>query len=127
MLQNARLVTLLVIVSALTASAAAVKHHVRDNSVKPNWLNPDAGSISPGQSFTVTVGFNQAAASDTTVSLSSNDPNDLSLPSTITLHAGDSSASFAGQATIHNRLRSTTATLTASCNGGSASNTITIN
>jgi DNA-binding beta-propeller fold protein YncE len=92
---------------------------------------PNSYTLSPwtligaGVTTTATVTLNQPApAGGAVVTLSSSDPKPAKFPSTVTIPAGQSSVSFAVQGSGVSA--TTTVTLTAQYNGGTASTTLTV-
>jgi hypothetical protein len=80
------------------------------------------GSVKGGQSTTGVVTLNTIASTPITVSLSATGP--VSVPATVTIPAGSSCASF--PVTTSAVSKTTGATVTASCNGSSQSDTISV-
>jgi len=93
--------------------------------LQPADLTATPTSVSSGQSSTCAVTFSSVAQSNQNVSLSTDNSSAfLTIPSSVTLVAGQSTVSFPVQASIVTA--TTTPTITASLNSGSASGTLTI-
>ena len=130
--------TLLAVLSLATGAAptlshAALKHvsvsHFGDNSHVPVVVVPTPSSVSPGDSVSISISLDGPATSDLTVYLGSNS-SAFTVPSSVVVPSGQTSTTAPGYAPpIHDRIKgkSTSVTLTASCNGGSAQAGLTVN
>gem|GEM_PF-4289189 len=134
-----RSITLSALFAALSLVVASVPSFAHSaptrSSVKRNYCTdhfpiivvPVPSTLSAGDSSTVTVTLDGTATSDTTVTITSSDPSVVTAPSYVTVPSGQSSASLSVLANNHDRLRSSSVTLTAYANGHSATATVTVN
>ena len=112
----------------LSATPEPAQLRQPDTGVIPIVVTPSSSSIAAGESVTVTVNLDHTATSNTSLSLSSSNNSLISVPSTVTVLNGHSSVTFQGSPPPDQRLHaSSNVTLTASCNGGSASTVISVN
>ncbi len=95
------------------------------SSVTVSSVTLSPSSVTGGSSSTGTVTLSAAPSGGATVSLTSSDPSVASVPSSVTVNAGSTSATF--PVTTSTVTTQTSVTITASYNNSSASATLTVN
>ena len=112
----------------LSATPEATQLRQPDTGVVPIVVTPSSSSISDGETVSLTVTLDHTATSNTSRSLSSSNSSLISVPTTVTVLNGHTTATFEGTPPPDQRLNtSSNVTLTASCNGGSATTVISVN